>query len=465
MIRPGNLRADLNMTIHISDFTLYGSSWTTPETSRLFSEASLVRGWVEVMVVLAQVQAEYDLIPAQAAREISVSLANLSVDEDLIAEAGDDFRKTNHSLLGLIKALQRRCGQSGGEWLCYGATVHDITDTHMCRTLSAVLDLFQARITQLQKGLSELALEHKETPMCGRTHGQIGLPITFGYKVATWLDEFERHRQRLIEMRTRLAVGQLGGGVGSLSSLGSHADSIKKAFCEKLQLSSPSISWTSSRDRYAEWLNTLGMIAASGDRIGQEIYNLQRPEIDEVAEAFISGAVGSITMPQKRNPEVSEHLGTLARLVRHHASWMMENLVHDHERDGRSWKGEWLIIPESSMVTDKILVLLQALLPNLVVKKDKMLKNLAAANGMIFAEAVMLKLAASMGKQSAHQHVYNCAMQAHETGEQLRTILMEDTTVTKWLKPDELDQCFELEHSTGHCASMVEQTIAKLDLT
>ena len=452
------------MAIHVSDYTLYGSSWTTPETSELFSEVNLVRGWVEVMVALAEVQAEHGLIPARAAAEISAAFAGRIVDEKLLAEAGEDFRKSNHSLLGLIKALQQRCGKAGGEWLCYGATVHDITDTHMCRTLAAALDLFVGRIVQVERDLARLAREHKDTPMCGRTHGQVGLPITFGYKVATWLDEFERHRQRLNELRARLTVGQLGGGVGSLSSLGPAAASIQQAFCQKLGLSAPAISWTTTRDRYAEWLNNLALIAASGDRIGQEVYNLQRPEIDEVAEGFVGGTVGSITMPQKRNPEISEHLGTLARLVRHHAAWMLENLVHDHERDGRSWKGEWLIIPESSMVTDKILALLQVLIPNLVVRKDNMLKNLAATNGMIFSEAVMLKLSEKIGKQSAHQRVYDCAMQVHETGKMFRKILEEDAVVSKWLNAHELDECFELERSAGHCSVMVERTIAGIDL-
>ena len=451
------------MVTHISDFTIYGSSWTTPETTELFSETGLVRGWMEVMTVLAEVQAEHELIPVEAARGIRTTFENLVVDEGFLTEAGEDFRKTNHSLIGLIKAMQKRCGDPG-EWLCYGATVHDITDTQMCRTLVYVLDLFVKRITRIEKDLVKLALDHKDTPMCGRTHGQIGLPVTFGYKAATWLDEFDRHRQRLCDLRSRLAVGQLAGGVGSLSSLGPRAQAIQQAFCAKLGLSPPPISWTTTRDRYAEWLNNLALIAASGDRIGQEIYNLQRPEIGEVAEGFISGTVGSITMPQKRNPEISEHLGTLSRLVRHHAAWMMENLVHDHERDGRSWKGEWLIIPESSLVTDKVLVLLQSLLPNLVVKKERMLENLAGANGMIYSEAVMLKLSARTGKQTAHRYVYDCAMQAHETGRHLKTILVEDADIAQWLSPAELDECFALNNSTGHCSAMVERMVAGIDL-
>ena len=452
------------MATHLSDFTVYGRSWTTPETSRLFSETSLVLGWVEVMAVLAEAQAEHGLIPARAAREIRSAFENLVVDEEFLLEAAADFGRTNHSLIGLIRAVQKRCDEAGGEWLCFGATVHDITDTHLCRLLVRALELYAGRIMQIEKDLVKLALRHKHTVMCGRTHGQVGLPITFGYKVATWLDEFERHRQRLIQVKTRLQVGQLAGGVGSLSSLGAPAEAIQKTFFEKLHLSPPPISWTTTRDRYAEWLNNLALIAATGDRIGQEIYNLQRSEINEVSEGFVSGTVGSITMPQKRNPEISEHLGTLSRLVRHHASHMMENLVHDHERDGRSWKGEWLIIPECSIVTDRILALLQSLLPNLVVKEEKMRENLANTNGMIFAEAVMLKLSGKLGKQTAHQLVYDCAMQAHETGAHLKKALIANPSVSTWLSLEELDECFELDNSIGCCASMVERMVAGLDL-
>lgn len=240
-------------------------------------------------------------------------------------------------------------------WLCYGETVQDITDTQTARVLLQVHAHFLADLLAIEQLLTHLAREHQHTLMCGRTHGQVGLPITFGFKVAVWLDEFNRHRQRLGELKNRLSVGQLGGGVGSLSSFGGNALALQLAFMQRLGLNTPAISWTSSRDRYAEWLNVLAMIIATGDKIGQEIVNLQRPEIGELSEGFVSGAVGSITMPPKRNPEISEHLGTLSRVVRHHAAHSAENLVHSHERDGRSWKGEWIIIPDATLATGKSL--------------------------------------------------------------------------------------------------------------
>ena len=312
------------------------------------------------MTVLAEVQAEFGLIPEQAAAEIKIAYENLEIDEAFLKEAGEGFVKTNHSLMGLINAVKNRCGTTGGEWLCYGVTVQDITDTHTVRTLLKVHEHFLEQITAIQQILVDLARLHRQTVMCGRTHGQPGLPITFGFKAATWLDELERHRQRLFELKSRLGVGQLGGGVGSLSSLGPQALALQKAFMQRLGLNAPAISWTSTRDRFAEWMNTLAMITSLGDRIGQEIVNLQRPEIGELSEGFVSGAVGSITMPQKRNPEISEHLGTLSRVVRHHAAHMAENLVHSHERDGRSWKGEWMIIPDATLATGKVTGFAQA---------------------------------------------------------------------------------------------------------
>ena len=238
----------------------------------------------------------------------------------------EDFERTHHSLLGLIRALQRRCPGDSGEWLCYGATVQDITDTHTARILVKVRDTFEGQLARVATVLFSLASRYRDTPMCGRTHGQPGLPITFGFKAAGWLDEIQRHHQRLDEVGARIGVGQLAGGVGSLSAFGPEALALQQRFLEKLGLTAPAISWTASRDRLAEWLNLLALTASTADRIGHEIYNLQRPEIGELSEGFVPGTVGSITMPQKRNPEICRALGHARRVVRYQAAHMGENL-------------------------------------------------------------------------------------------------------------------------------------------
>ncbi len=451
-------------SVHISDSTIYAPSWTDPDLRSLFAEQNTVKGWLEIMMVLAEVQAEFGLIPQQAAIEIKIVYENLQIDEAFLIEVGEGFAKTNHSLMGLINAVQHRCGAIGGEWLCYGVTVQDITDTHTIRTLLKVHGHFLGQLTAIEQILIDLCHVHRHTVMCGRTHGQPGLLITFGFKAASWLDELERHRQRLSELKLRLGVGQLCGGVGSLSSLGPQALTLQKKVMQRLGLNAPAISWTSTRDRYAEWLNIMSMMTSTGDRIGQEIVNLQRPEIGELSEGFISGAVGSITMPQKRNPEISEHLGTLSRVVRHHAAHMAENLVHSHERDGRSWKGEWLIIPDATLATGKSLALLKQLLKDLQVNRQRMHANIMATNGFVHAEAVMLMLANILGKQSAHQLVYDVTLQAQSEGLHFKQALINHQQISAILTNDEIEALFDLEHSTGVCADMIDQVIAQIHL-
>ena len=408
------------------------------------------------MAVLAEIEGKYNLIPVDAANEINQTCSKLEIDQSILEEARIGFEETNHSLLGLIRAVQRRCPGKSGEWLCYGVSVQDITDTHLIRTLKSLRKTLMSEIEDTRTFLSKIVSAHKHTLMSGRTHGQPGLPITFGFKAAGWLDEFQRHDQRLCEIAVRMDVGQLCGGVGSMSSLGENAAQIQADFCRHLGLKVPAISWTSSRDRLAEWSNLLAMIAATCDRIGHEIYNLQRPEIGEISEGFSVGTIGSITMPQKRNPEISEHLGTLSRIVRHSANHMMENLVHDHERDGRSWKSEWVIIPEVCICTGKALSMLNGLLKNLNIRQEKMLMNLQSNGGFVSAEAIMLQLAQKVGKQTAHQLVYDLCSDAQEREIPLRTAIAKNSEIRQHLTQEDIQDCFDLRAKIGHCISMSE---------
>ena len=309
------------MSLHISDHAIYRNSWSTPELRALFEDSAQVAGWIEVMVALAQTQAEFGMIPVGAAGQLARACQTVALGEAFFAEVRQDFEQTNHSLLGLIRALQCRCPGNSGEWLCYGATVQDIADTHTARVLLRAREIFSRQLEDIAQASARLAKAHRDTPMCGRTHGQPGLPITFGFKAAGWLDEVLRHRQRLDEIGDRLGVGQLAGGVGSLSAFGPQALALQQRFFEKLGLSAPAISWTASRDRLAEWLNLLMLVTATADRIGHEVYNLQRPEIGEVREGLIAGTVGSITMPQKRNPEISDSTTSSLAVARRVVYW------------------------------------------------------------------------------------------------------------------------------------------------
>ncbi|RYU57150.1 adenylosuccinate lyase family protein [Methylolobus aquaticus] len=447
------------MSVHIMDSAIFGNSWATPEMRALFEERSVVAGWIEVLSALAATEAEYGLIPQRAADALCEACPQIKLDDPFFAEVRRGFEQTNHSLLGLIHALQRRCPGDSGEWLCYGATVQDITDTHNARVLKRAHGLMRERLDGLVGVLAGLAARHRTTPQCGRTHGQPGLPITFGYKVAGWLDELLRHRQRIVEISPRLAVGQLAGGVGSLSSFGPQGLVVQRRFLERLELAVPAISWTASRDRLAEWLNLLTLLSALGDRIGHEIYNLQRPEIGELREASAAGVVGSITMPQKRNPEISEHLGTLARQVRHAAAQMGENLVHDHERDGRAWKAEWAIVPVACLAADKALALLHDALMHLEVDESRMLHNLEATQGAVHAERVMLALAPQLGKQSAHALIHRLASEAGSRGVPFRDAFENSEEIRAQLGDEALRTLLGAPIDTGQCAEMVDRVL------
>ncbi len=446
---------------HLMDSSVYGSSWATPALKLLFDDVSMTRHWLEIMVVLAEIQAEYDLIPKTAATGIKQTVENLVLDDIFFAQVASGYSTTNHSLLGLIHVVSNHCPEDSGEWICYGVTVQDITDTRHVLVLKQFHDCIADHLTHIKNVLRQLCSKHRDTLMCGRTHGQAGLPITFGYKSAVWLDEFYRHHQRLQELNSRLFVAQLCGGVGSLSSLGEHAIQIQQAFSDKLGLNRPDISWTCARDRFAEWLNLLSLMTSTCDRIGKEIYNLQRPEIDELREGFKQGNVGSITMPQKRNPELSEHIGTLARIVRHGSAQLNEALIHDHERDGRAWKTEWIVLPEACLAAEKAINLTHQLLGNLTVNSERMQTNMNASGGSIFAEAVMLAIAPDMGKQTAHTLVYQLAMFATENNQSFQQAVKSDPTISTLLSAKQIDAIFNIDNLTTHCADMVDAVLAK----
>ena len=262
---------------------------------------------------------------------------------------------------------------------------------------------------------------------------------------------------RFEEAARRMDVGQLCGGVGSLSAMGSEALAVQQRFLGRLGLREPDISWTASRDILAEWAHLLVLSIGAADRIGHEIYNLQRDEIGELCERASAEGIGSITMPHKRNPEMAEHLGTLARVVRANAGLLAEGLVHDHERDGRSWKVEWHAVPELTMAAGKAHALLASLLSGLEVCADRMRANMEAAGGHLFSEALMLVLARHVGKQTAHRVVQRLADSVWREGRSFAVIAAEDPDIRVHLKEVEIDRLFSTEAQTGQCQELVDR--------
>lgn len=447
------------MPTHISDSLIYRGSWGTEETRAIFDDVPRTASWLEILAALAEAQAEVGLIPEEAASQIAETCRTVSLDDAFFDEVRRGYEATNHSMLGLIQATQRRCPGDSGEWFYYGATVQDITDTWMMLAIGQVWELLYRDLRELEGHLLVLAERHHDTVMPGRTHGQQGLPITLGFKVAIWARETRRHIQRLRELRSRLGVGQLAGGVGSLSSYGPQALDLQEKFFARLGLRPPDIVWNTARDVLVEWFQVLTLLTGSNDKFGHEVYNLQRPEIGEVSEGFIPGTVGSITMPHKRNPEIAEHLGTLARVVRHNAALVAESQTHDHERDGRSWKAEWAVLAETCMAAAKSLGLTNTMIANLDVHPERMLANLDATQGYVLSEAVMLALAKHVGKQTAHTTVYEAAMAAHEAGRPLKEAILENEDICAKLSIEEIESLFDYRQAVGMCLEFVDRVV------
>lgn len=361
------------MTSRITDSLAYSHLWGSRAMRDLFDETRRIAGWVSILAALARAQAAEGLIPAAAAEAISDPTLAGRLDLERIASG---TRETGHSTLGLIRELQRVLPRSARDHVYAGATVQDITDTWTSLTMSKVTAIVWRDLRRAEEVALELAVLHRETLMCGRTHGQPGAPTTFGWKAAGWADELRRHLDRVREGSARWLVGQLGGGIGTLVDQGERGLAVRARFCAELGLSEPAISWLSARDRPAEFGGVLAGITGTLARIGNEVYELQRPEIAELSEPRREGVIGSITMHHKRNPEGSEHLDTLARLVRSSSGILMESVVSQHERDGRAWKAEWVALPEVCLLTGTALEVAVDLLEGLEVHPDRMETNL-----------------------------------------------------------------------------------------
>lgn len=361
------------MSARIADSLSYAHLWGTAELRDVFSEPARLQGWLTVLAALARAQAAHGLIPAEAAEAITAEATVDRLDLDHVAEG---TRITGHSTQGLILELRRVLSPIAAAHVYRDATVQDITDTWTALVMRTVGGVCWRDLRRLEDLMLDLAVRYRDTLMCGRTHGQPGAPTTFGWKAATWADEIRRHLDRLREGAPRWLVGQLGGGIGTLAAFGPAGLAVRRSFCAELGLADPVISWLATRDRVAEFGGVLAMITGALARFGTEVYELQRQEIGELGESRASSAISSITMHHKRNPEGSEHLATLARLVRVNAGVLLEGLVGEHERDGRTWKSEWPALPEVCLLTGQALELAISVTEGLEVHVDRMAANL-----------------------------------------------------------------------------------------
>jgi 3-carboxy-cis,cis-muconate cycloisomerase len=424
----------------------------------LFTDEALLQRWLDVEAALAQAEARVRLIPAAAAEEITRKAKASNLD---IPGIGREIESTSHPIVPVIRALQHVCNGDTGQYIHWGATTQDITDTATVLQIKDAFHLIKRDLFALEDGLLDLAKRHRNTLMAGRTHGQYALPITFGFKVAIWASEVRRHLERLDGCRTRVLIGQFAGAVGTLASVSKDGMEIQRLMLADLDLHVPTISWHTARDGIAEFITILGMISATMGKIAEEIVTLQRTEVAEVEEPFIMGKVGSSTMPHKRNPMICEAVVGVAKLIRQQVPVAIEAMGHAHERDWALIQMEWAFVPETCLFTAGALAQTVRVICGLIVYPERMESNVGLLRGLILSEAVMLQLARKTGRQDAHDIVYKASMAAHDQQLSLKEALLAEPDVASRMTPEEMDALLDPWAYVGLSGEFVDRVVAE----
>ncbi len=411
--------------------------YTLPEMGALWSEQSKFQKWLEVELAVCEIHAELGTIPPEALAEIK-DKARFSVDR-----INEIEKITNHDVIAFTTNLAEAIGDAS-RFVHYGLTSSDVVDTANALLLRDACDLLLAKIDRLSSVLKQRAHEFKLTPQVGRTHGIHAEPTSFGLNFAVWYAEMQRNRDRLLRARATVAVGKISGAVGAFA----HLDPIvEERVCERLGIEAAPVSTQIiQRDRYAEYLSTLAIIASSLEKIALTVRHWQRTEVREAQERFSRGQKGSSAMPHKRNPIISERICGLARVVRANSIVGLENVALWHERDISHSSAERVVLPDSSIALDYMLAKTISLIEGLVVYPDRMLENLNTTRGLIFSGQLLLALTKKgISRETAYEWVQRNAMKVWDEGRDFQSLVAVDADVKAHLSPAELDSVFALE--------------------
>lgn len=440
----------------VLDSILFRDAFGTAAMREVFSDRRLIARYIEVEVALARAEARCGVIPAEAAEAIARESQLEKIDFDHMRHETDIV---GYPILPLVHQLVQMCGEAG-RYVHWGATTQDIMDTANVLQVRDALDIVDADIRALRAILADLAQKHRDTPMAGRTHLQQALPVTFGYKAAIWLAMFDRHQQRLAQLRERVLCVEFAGAAGTLASLGDKGLQVQQALAEELGLAVPATTWHVARDGFAEAVNLLALVTGSLGKIAVDIMIMASTEFAEVYEPFVKGRGASSTMPQKRNPISSELMLAAAKGVRQHAGLMVDAMIQDFERATGPWHAEWIAIPESFILTAGALHQARFALGGLIVDTAQMRRNLGLSRGLIVAEAVMMGLAPAIGRQQAHDVVYDACRTVNEHGGTLADALAALPAVTAHFDRAAIERLTDPANYLGLAPAMVDRAIA-----
>jgi len=428
------------------------------KVSTLFSREQLFQAYLDVEAALARAQAKQNIIPEAAAHTISqmAQISNLNMDN-----INQSLDKTGHPLVPLIWELDRVCGPDAGGYIHWGATTQNITQTGKLLLVKQFHQLFLEKILKLLSVLSELALNTKHYALPGRTHGQHAVPATFGYKVAVWIDEIIRHYHRFKNCEDRVFVTMLGGGAGTMASVGMEGLETQNLMAKELGFTSMSMPARTIGDHLTEYILNLAMFAATSSKMAREIYTLMKQEFGEVEEPVPDGAVGSSTMPQKRNPRNSQDIVAWAAELRTMVPMSLEAMQTEHEADKTTSMMINVAIDRSCELADKIVSSSIDIFMDLKVFPDRMRKNLDLSGGLIMSEQIMLELGKKLGRQRAHDVVYDAAQHSAKTGVDFISALNEQAEITQNFKSDEIKSMLDPEEYLGLCVYFAEYFAAE----
>jgi adenylosuccinate lyase len=415
--------------------------YTRPEISRIWSEDNKYRQWLEVELATAEALAETNDVPPEAARLLR---KHASFDLKRIQEIE---REVKHDVIAFTTAVSESLAAAGASdasrWLHYGLTSNDVVDTAQALMVRGASDLILRGINDLAAVLKKRALEFKNTVQIGRTHGMHAEPITFGLKLALWYDEMQRNLTRFSAAAEGMRVGKISGAVGTFGHIGPRAE---ERICQRLGLRPAAIaSQVISRDRHANYIATLALVAATLEKIALEIRHLQRTEVREVEEPFAEGQKGSSSMPHKRNPVTCEQICGLARVVRSNVQPAFENIALWHERDISHSSVERIILPDTTSAVDYMLARTIWLISGMRVSPDRMKRNLDLTNGLVFSGQLLLDLAAAgMLREESYRLVQGHAMAAWLENSDFRAAIESDPAITKYLGPEAIENSFSV---------------------
>ena len=447
------------MAASIIDSSIFQGIFSSDEMRQVWSDENRTSKYIDVERALAIVQARLKLIPQEAADEI---VSHCHLEQIDMARLRQQTERIGYPILGVVTQINQLCRDKLGEYVHWGATTQDITDTATVLQIREALAIVERELAAISAAMAKLAKEHRDTPVIGRSNLQQAIPVTFGYKIAGLLSAIERHRKRLAQLKERVLVVEFAGAAGTLASLQTGAMETQAGLAAELGLKQPVIAWHTIRDNIAEVGAFLGLVGGTLGKLSMDVKLMMQTEVGEVYEPYHHGRGSSSTMPQKRNPISSCYIHAAISVVRQHAAALMDAMVADHERSTGPWEIEWIVLPEAFCLMAGALKQSRFVLEGLQVDAQAMRRNIDLTEGLVMSEAVMMGLGPYIGREYAHDLVYDLCRQAIAEKKPLLDLLAAHPEIAKHVDRKALQAMLDPANYLGQSGHMVDRVLAKL---